>query len=303
MTRSYNICQCCSLTLPHEIAAYAGYTFDGTPIYVGQCCVDKIDELATHVYWWWEADKRCEPDTCLWRYMDFAKFVGLLEARALFFCRADLLGDGFEGAAGIAERRGTYDQFYLDFFRNAVRTAPGQTVPPPTEQVEHEAHRLLAEFTATGERDRKTSFVSCWHANTGESEALWRLYCPPSTVGVAIETTAQALVEAYGNDTKIKLGRVQYVDYRRSFAGIHDRIFWKRKSLSHEAEIRAVATQHGEQLDAGILIPVDVEKLCKSVIPSPFAPDWFVNVLSATIKRFEIDLDITQSELLAEPFF
>ena len=37
-------------------------------------------------------------ETKLWRYMDFAKFVSLLESRALFFVRADKLDDPFEGA-------------------------------------------------------------------------------------------------------------------------------------------------------------------------------------------------------------
>ena len=36
-------------------------------------------------------------DAVLWRYMDFTKFVSLLDKRALFFVRADKLGDPFEG--------------------------------------------------------------------------------------------------------------------------------------------------------------------------------------------------------------
>ena len=34
----------------------------------------------------------------VWRYMDFTKFVSMLENGGLFFCRADLLGDPFEGS-------------------------------------------------------------------------------------------------------------------------------------------------------------------------------------------------------------
>jgi hypothetical protein len=37
--------------------------------------------------------------------MDFAKFVAMLEQRSLHFARANALGDAFEGAAGIAERK------------------------------------------------------------------------------------------------------------------------------------------------------------------------------------------------------
>ena len=36
-------------------------------------------------------------DTPVWRYMDIYKFYSLLEEKALYLCRADLLQDRFEG--------------------------------------------------------------------------------------------------------------------------------------------------------------------------------------------------------------
>jgi hypothetical protein len=303
MARSYDSCQSCGSKLPREIAAYAGYAADGSPLYVGECCLRLVAELATHVDWWWEADKRCEPDTALWRYMDFAKFVALLEQRAIYFARADRLGDPFEGAAGITDRQPQWDAFYLDFFRHAVSTAPGQKEPPSTAHVEQEAARLLRDFSIIGERDRRRSFVSCWHANASESEALWRLYCPPPMMGVAIRTTARLLITALGDDPQLKLGRVQYVDFRKAFAGFYDRIYWKRKSLSHEAEVRAVVQHFDMQEDFGLAMPVDVQKLLLSVVPSPFAPGWFTSLVGSTMRRFDVDSTVNQSELLAEPFF
>ena len=47
-------------------------------------------------------------DTILWRYMDFTKFVSLLEKRSLFFARADKLGDPFEGATPINNIKARY---------------------------------------------------------------------------------------------------------------------------------------------------------------------------------------------------
>ena len=38
------------------------------------------------------------PDTKIWRYMNFTKFVSMLEHQALWFSRADKLGDPFEGS-------------------------------------------------------------------------------------------------------------------------------------------------------------------------------------------------------------
>jgi hypothetical protein len=40
------------------------------------------------------------PDIRIWRYMDFAKYVSLLETSALWFSRADKLGESFEGKLG-----------------------------------------------------------------------------------------------------------------------------------------------------------------------------------------------------------
>jgi hypothetical protein len=303
MARSYDVCQSCGSKLPKEIASYAGYAADGSPLYVGACCAHLISELATHQYWWWEVDKRCAPKTRLWRYMDFAKFVAILEHRSMHFARADVLGDSFEGAAGIAERRQEWNDFYLDYFRQAIITAPGQEQPPPSEHVEREAARLLRDLSALGERDRRRTFVNCWHANTGESEALWRLYCPPPMMGVAIETDAKSLTEALGDDPQIRLGRVQYVDFRKAFAGYHDRIYWKRKSLSHEAEVRAVIQHRDVQDDLGVAIPVDLQKLLLSIVPSPFAPVWFAVLVESTMRRFGIEASVARSELMSEPFF
>ncbi len=37
-------------------------------------------------------------DAVLWKYLDFTKFVSLLDKNTLFFVRADKLGDPFEGS-------------------------------------------------------------------------------------------------------------------------------------------------------------------------------------------------------------
>jgi hypothetical protein len=37
-------------------------------------------------------------DIPIWRYMDLAKYLSMLDRRSLFFARATLLGDPFEGS-------------------------------------------------------------------------------------------------------------------------------------------------------------------------------------------------------------
>lgn len=218
-----------------------------------------------------------------------------------FFSRADNLGDPFEGASGVADREIEWDKFYLEFFSDAVRNPPSRNSPFETE-IEADATRLLKQMRASAEAERKSTFVSCWHANEGESEALWRLYCPPYSSGVALETTAERLTAALG-DSDIELGQVQYVDFRRSFAGIHDRIFWKRSSLRHEAEVRAVMKHRFGKESGGVSRLVDIETLCVSVVPSPFAAAWFGPLIKSVTERYALNLNIAKSELLAQPFF
>jgi hypothetical protein len=44
-------------------------------------------------------------DSKVWRYMDFTKFVSLLDGNALFFSRADRLSDAWEGAHTVELER------------------------------------------------------------------------------------------------------------------------------------------------------------------------------------------------------
>jgi hypothetical protein len=47
---------------------------------------ESIEEILTH------------HPTKIWRYMDFTKFISVLDTQTLFFSRIDLLGDKFEGS-------------------------------------------------------------------------------------------------------------------------------------------------------------------------------------------------------------
>jgi hypothetical protein len=194
MRDSYDRCRKCGEPLNRGTPAYAGYSEEGTPLYVGQCCAGAIAELATHVYWWWSADHRLEAETPLWRFMDFAKFVALLKDRALYFCRADHLGDRYEGARGVVSNKARWDEHYLNFFRKAIMNPPpGHACTLSNEEIEREANRLLSELKQAGEYELRQTYVSCWHENEVESEALWRLYCPPPSAGVAISTNYRRL--------------------------------------------------------------------------------------------------------------
>src|SRR5258708_7274968 len=87
----------------------------------------------------------------LWRYMDLPRFVAVLSAQPLLLTRADLLADPFEGTI--------------------------------TALAESGSERLSSDWAFEDQRTRITMrnqvYVSCWHADNSESEAMWRLYCGP----------------------------------------------------------------------------------------------------------------------------
>jgi hypothetical protein len=105
-----------------------------------------------------------DPRATLWRYMDFTKFVDLLARRALWFSRADLLGDPWEG---------TYTRANLK-----KRLAQIGAVAEPSDEV------LRRNLIAT----ERSIYVNCWHMNEGESAAMWKLYLS-AREGVAVQST------------------------------------------------------------------------------------------------------------------
>jgi hypothetical protein len=50
-------------------------------------------------------------------------------------------------------------------------------------------------------------------------------------------------------------------------------------------------------------VAVDLAELLVTIVPSPFAPPWFTPLLDSVLKRYDISVSVTPSEILAEPFF
>lgn len=303
MTQQWSVCSVCDHLIFPGRPGFAGYDAAGQPVYVGACCArEHLTELASPI-WWRNTLKLSVPDEqVLWRYMDFAKFAAMLRQRGLYFPRADTLEDRFEGALGVASREAAWDARYLDAFRKAVAHPRAGEAPPSPEDAEAEARELLRSWKQSSLRDRM-KFVSCWHANSLESEALWRLYCSANTPGVAVRTTVGALWDATRDEPSAVVGRVHYLDFRQSYALSDQRIFCKRASLRHEQEVRAVLANGPDGDAAGRVVACDLADLIDEVVISPFAPAWFEPLLADVIEKFGFRLDVRPSELCEEPFY
>lgn len=305
ITQQWNICVSCKQQIANGRPAFAGYNSNSNPLFVGACCAHQLSELASPIYWADTLNLSVPDNQTVWRYMDFSKFMAVLQQGGLYLPRADKLDDPFEGATGLAARQAEWDEFYLSYYRNLVLShPPGYPTPKYSkEQIESQANTLLQSIKAFS-LEASRLLVSCWHGNNVESEALWRLYSPPPVPGIAIRSTVGKLWHACAESQDALVGRVHYVDFRRSFASIQkERIFQKRQSLSHESEVRIVLQNDRHSPAEGKLLICDLNNLISDVTISPFAPPWFLEVVSRTIEKYEYSFALKRSELLDQPFF
>lgn len=230
----------------------------------------------------------------VWRYMDFTKYVSLLDARALFLPRADLLGDPFEGTFG--KGRPPTDPIETSGGQKSFVAASGD-------------HR--AELRKMYRHLRCWTYVSCWHVNEFESAAMWRLYASTHEA-VAIRSTYALLRDAL--PTEAVIGLVKYIDFASEWVPETNAIwpfFFKRRSFEHEREVRIVlqdslqgtAIPFHPNEDGGKLIPLRLESVVREIVVAPTSPTWFRNIVSNVTARYGYAFSVSQSKMAEEPLY
>ena len=226
----------------------------------------------------------------LWRYLDFTKFVSLLDKCALFFARADKLGDPFEGSypkANVDMRFGMSEELF------------------PEKAVQEVSHFLR--------ESRRFTLVNCWYWSEYESAAMWRMYSREHD-GIAVKTDFGSLSESFVGNEVIYIGRVSYIDYKEDFireSNIFAPYLNKRKSFEHENEVRAINQDfpigNGRVdlsqniCDVGTYFDVDLSLLVKEVVVAPFAEDWFLKLVQSVTNLYNLDVPVRKSDLADTP--
>lgn len=216
----------------------------------------------------------------LWRYMDFTKFLALLEDSALFFSNATRFEDPYEGALSKSNRQ------HRDFVLSRTQQ---EQIPVATQDSEDFA-------------------ISCWYSATHESAAMWQLYAG-SNDAIAIRTSFGKLRTALPDC--IKIGLVKYADYNQQWiseqAPIH-RFMYKRISFKHETELRAIidlndprAPLNGQIVDGNYLVGLDLNRLITHVFVSPKSQDWYFDLVCKVCKRYGLKVQPIRSSLYDGP--
>jgi hypothetical protein len=236
------------------------------------------------------------PDVKIWRYMDFTKYVSLLDTSSLYFARSDKLGDPFEGSTPRANLR--------------LRPEIYAGIAPDTTQ----------QLSAFAEWVRQWTYINSWHMNEHESAAMWRLYAQTNEA-IAIQSTYTRLYDCL--PPNVHVGQVRYIDFDAEWMDEGNTFYpyiHKQRSFEHERELRAVIQEDlptttnpntGEAMihgvpnpEAGRTVEVSLDRLLEAVYVSPTTPIWFYDLVRAVTTKYGLlDKPVKRSILDEDPVY
>lgn len=167
-----------------------------------------------------------------------------------------------------------------------------------------------------------TNYISCWHYNSTESAAMWRLYLK-SKEGIALQTNFEnfkSCFDSYVNH--VFIGQVRYKDYEKDiyytdydmnkigFPGTNMFLpfIHKRKNYEHEKEYRAIIPIEKEKntehimISNVVFITVVLDQLIQKIIVAPGSPDWFYELVKNTVKEYNLNNEVKRSIVDDPPF-
>jgi hypothetical protein len=231
------------------------------------------------------------PDVPVWRYMDFTKFVSMLQNNGLFFLMVAKLQDPFEGSFA----RGN----------EVLRPMIYKHMPNPYKVTAGEVVQRLRDHVA----------VSCWHVNERESAAMWKLYSK-SNEAVCIQSTFRKLNNAVR--TVARVGSVRYVDYETSWIPESNPLapfIYKRLSFEHEREIRAIIPpvdvdsllkeeKKPQVSEGGRWVHIELPSVVERILVAPDAPTWLADLVRQVTEHYQFhSIPVVLSTLGDAPFY
>ena len=223
----------------------------------------------------------------VWRYMDFTKFISVLEESSLFFPNLSILSDPLEGFLTTP----TIEKF---------RKVPEGLTPEETKK-----RRAIGEHNLkVMKMGRRLLYVSAWHMSNHESVAMWEVYVK-SGEGIAIQSTVGRMIKSFtiAKDA-VYIGAVKYVDYDKQempwnntfYLAVH-----KRKSFEYERELRAIVMSPNNV--SGVNIAVDLNELISRVYVAPNSPVWIHKLVQRIMLKYNLKKKVVHSGLEQNPMY
>jgi hypothetical protein len=233
-----------------------------------------------------------KPNSKVWRYMDYSKFIRLISNAELYFVRIDHLTDKYEGTLSQNIIDDVYNQYnkIVDFYE-----------PPEVAKL-----KALNDISHMKKYDKYT-LVNCWAQNSDECYALWKIYLGCQPFGVSIQTRFKNLQMAVlDNNISVVSKKVYYSPVVKA-AKMSSVYYRKSKYYKFENEVRlAIFSQWvkfaGEpKFVKGTNIKVDLNKLIEKIYVSPFAPDYFIDYIQFVVKdKLKYNFPVIKSKIKVE---
>jgi len=217
----------------------------------------------------------------LWRYMDLAKLISLLETKAIWLARADTFKDRHEGRFPDGMRA---------LMEKGYKSFPADD-PSPVKDADDFQDYLL-----------KNTFVSCWHKNIDENMVMWEIY-GRDTNAIAVQTTVGRINKSI--DSSRLSGHsllLKPVVYEKSadVQGVllyEECFFRKRPHFAFEEEVRISLDTYSpanptKNTPYGYGLPAEINDLIESIYVHPDSPEWFVNVINAITKCYAVHAEV-----------
>jgi len=218
----------------------------------------------------------------IWRYYPLENFLSLLTSNQLLFAKASSFEDPYEGDYGAAAKQRIREKY-----------GDGQ---------------YLRDFN-TFEFLREHTYISCWHENEHESDAMWKLYGNAIAVKAKYSSIRNLLS---WSETEVKhSGRVNYIDYATEHINVDSSYlpyFFKRISFAHEREVRFLIQEHRYDWNeypvpavpcktAQLKINADLDEF----VLSPTMKPYVANAIEQIVRQAGIEIPVRRSTLLNRP--
>lgn len=238
-------------------------------------------------------EKPDDANVTIWRYMDFSKYISLLDKQALYFTSIEGLKDKFEG---------TLPKANISLIKSSVVPIgiPEMDTPELLERRYKTRLNGLNDF----------SVINCWYIGKYESAGMWEIYDKNGSA-VAIRSTFQRLCDSFKDyPLEVHIGRVKYIDYdTESLQNLNafEQLLHKKVQYGHENELRAIIMhlppEHYSPVpilditNNGEYVHVELDTLIEEIIVSPESPKWFIHLVESINKKYYLNKRVQPSNL------
>lgn len=193
----------------------------------------------------------------IWRYVDLAKMLSILDKESMFFTRSDKFRDPFEGKYPLQNTEGK------------------KTIDCKKDTWINCWHLNKYESAAMWDL----------YQNSGYGIAI------QSTFN-RLENSLIGYPEIYISEVKYIDYKKNSIQDDHTLIPF----LYKRKSFEHEKEIRAII-QGFSTNENGIYVETDIHNLVENIYISPLTPEWVVDIIKSITLKYGYEFNIKKSQL------